>query len=115
MSGCVVEAAGSSPLNPLDPYPMKTAVANCLPQAARWLAWVLLFVVSLWNCTPFVQAQSFIDVSRPLPDLFPGVKRGSVAWADYDIDGRPDLLITGHTSGGLLASSFVTQVVALRM
>ena len=37
------------------------------------------------------------DVSTLLPDL-PQLSNSSIAWGDYDNDGRPDLLLTGTTS-----------------
>ena len=49
-------------------------------------------VSQLWRNT----GSGFTNV--PIPDL-PGVWLGSVAWGDYDNDGRPDFLLTGLTNG----------------
>ncbi|HUS15778.1 MAG TPA: FG-GAP-like repeat-containing protein [Chloroflexia bacterium] len=42
---------------------------------------------------------AFEDASSAVPGL-PQVDRSSAAWADYDNDGRLDLLLTGLSSGG---------------
>jgi FG-GAP-like repeat len=57
------------------------------------------FVSELWRST----ATGFTRV--PIPGL-PGVADGSLAWGDFDNDGRPDFLITGLTNG----STKVSQV-----
>jgi hypothetical protein len=36
----------------------------------------------------------------------PGIFRGSVAWADYNNDDRPDLLLTGNSSGGRISKLY---------
>ncbi|WAL60909.1 FG-GAP-like repeat-containing protein [Thermocoleostomius sinensis] len=36
----------------------------------------------------------------------PGIFRGAVAWADYNNDDRPDLLLTGNSSGGRISKLF---------
>ncbi len=36
--------------------------------------------------------------------VFPGVKRSSVAWGDYDNDGDLDLLLSGNTNSGYVTS-----------
>ena len=41
------------------------------------------------------QATSFIEV---YVDTFEGVAEGSIAWADYDNDGRSDIMITGQNN-----------------
>jgi hypothetical protein len=43
----------------------------------------------------------------PIPDL-PGVSESSVAWSDFDNDGRLDFLITGTTNGDL--SGVISQL-----
>jgi hypothetical protein len=48
-------------------------------------------IAQLWRNT----GAGFTNV--PIPDL-PGVILGSVAWGDYDNDGRLDFLITGYTA-----------------
>jgi hypothetical protein len=45
-------------------------------------------------------ADSFVDV----PTTLPSFHRGSVDWADYDLDGDPDLVMTG-LSGGFIPRS----------
>jgi hypothetical protein len=50
------------------------------------------FISELWRNT----GSGFVNV--PVPGL-PGVADGSLAWADYDNDGRLDFLITGLTNG----------------
>ena len=36
----------------------------------------------------------------------PGVYAGSVAWGDYDNDGRPDILLTGSSTSGYISKIF---------
>lgn len=44
---------------------------------------------------------TFTDVtSKAFPTGIPAVGSSSVAWADYNNDGRPDLLITGGDNSG---------------
>ena len=50
------------------------------------------FITRLWRNT----GNGFTNIS--IPGL-PGVADGSLAWADYDSDGRMDFLITGLTNG----------------
>jgi hypothetical protein len=50
------------------------------------LVFLLLLIVS-----PSVYSQPFIDASVTLP----GVSSSSVAWGDYDNDGKLDILLTG--------------------
>ena len=50
------------------------------------------FITELWRNT----GSGFTNV--PIPDL-PGVADGSLAWGDFDNDGRLDFLITGLTNG----------------
>ncbi len=50
------------------------------------------FITRLWRNT----GNGFANI--PVPGL-PGVGDGSLAWADYDNDGRMDFLITGLTNG----------------
>jgi hypothetical protein len=50
-----------------------------------------------WQFTPgVVRGSKFFTFTESITDLT-GVQRGSVAWADYDLDGDLDLLITGNT------------------
>ena len=48
---------------------------------------------------------TFANINVPLP----GVYASSVAWGDFDNDGRPDLVLTGTTNGGTYAV-YITQV-----
>jgi hypothetical protein len=57
------------------------------------------FTTQLWRNT----GNGFINL--PVPGL-PGVADGSLAWGDYDSDGRLDFLITGLTNG----ASKISQV-----
>jgi hypothetical protein len=50
------------------------------------------FISELWRNT----GSGFTNV--PIPGL-PGIADGSLAWGDFDNDGRPDFLITGLTNG----------------
>jgi hypothetical protein len=50
------------------------------------------FITELWRNT----GNGFVNV--PVPGL-PGFADGSLAWGDFDNDGRPDFLITGLTNG----------------
>jgi hypothetical protein len=42
----------------------------------------------------------FVDVTTTVAPGLPGVESGSVAWGDYDNDGRLDFLITGFMDNG---------------
>lgn len=44
-------------------------------------------------------AGDFVEV----PTSLPGIERGSASWADYDRDGRLDLLLTGYTGTAALS------------
>jgi hypothetical protein len=58
-------------------------------------------VSQLWRNT----GNGFTNI--PIPGL-PGVQYGSVAWGDFDNDGRPDFLLTGTTNGNLTGA--ISQV-----
>ena len=47
----------------------------------------------------------FTDVTNQVPGL-PGVSSASVAWGDYDLDGKPDFLLTGNTGNGLTSKLY---------
>ncbi|MBD2757261.1 FG-GAP-like repeat-containing protein [Spirosoma validum] len=47
----------------------------------------------------------FTDVTSQAPGL-PGVSSSSVAWADFDLDGKPDFLLTGNTGTGLTSKLY---------
>ena len=49
--------------------------------------------------------KGFEDQTSLIPGL-PAVANGSVAWADYDNNGRPDLLLTGDTGSGYIAKLY---------
>ena len=54
-------------------------------------------ICQLWQNT----GSGFTNVtSSRLPEEFPGVSQGTVAWGDYDNDGRPDLFVTGQSQNG---------------
>jgi len=55
------------------------------------------FATELWRNT----GQGFIKI--PIAGI-PGVADGSLAWGDFDNDGRPDFLITGLTNGNTKVS-----------
>ena len=38
--------------------------------------------------------------------VFPGVKHSAIAWADFDNDGRPDVLIAGESASGRITKLF---------
>lgn len=78
---------------------MESNVAGRMAKLTRLMGWDALYVLVLVSLTcGWVRAQSFTDVSSQIPNL-PQVANSSVAWGDYDNDGRPDLLITGTSEG----------------
>ncbi len=48
------------------------------------------------NISSRIQGKGFTDVSTLIPN-FTGTEYGSSAWADYDLDGYPDLFVNGQT------------------
>ncbi len=38
--------------------------------------------------------------------VFPGVKKGAVAWVDFDNDGKPDVLLAGESASGRITKLF---------
>jgi hypothetical protein len=55
-------------------------------------------VAQLWRNT----ASGFTDVTATVAPGLPGVSEGSVAWGDFDNDGRLDFLLTGYSPTGLV-------------
>jgi len=54
------------------------------------------FVSQLWRNT----SSGFSNVTSELAPGLPETAEGSVAWGDYDNDGRPDILLTGDSTLG---------------
>jgi hypothetical protein len=63
-----------------------------------WIGLVLFCAGLLWLAAPLgARAEGgFVDSGSELP----GVGEGSLAWADYDNDGDPDLALAGVTEDG---------------
>jgi len=56
-------------------------------------------IAQVWRNT----GNGFSNVTATVAPGLPGVSGSSVAWGDYDNDGRLDILLTGSTSSGLIS------------
>ena len=66
--------------------------------------WGDVFVSQLWRNT----GNGFTNVTATVAPGLPGVGHSSVAWGDYDNDGRLDFLLTGYLHNG--TNNFISQV-----
>lgn len=65
---------------------------------------IAAFTLSIWRNT----GSGFADVTAAVAPGLPGAGNGSVAWGDYDNDGRLDFLVTGLTN--VLSHDGIAQV-----
>ena len=67
-------------------------------------------ISQLWRNT----GNGFENVTATVTPGLPGTGYGAVAWADYDNDGRLDLMITGLTNDGSGALTFTRGAFSRR-